>query len=385
MRYLLWAVMLAMAAGTAGAISITDYEVPVSTATSAFGGFQYNYASDSNGEKTADNGNVSASFTQFYSSLPLGYRLSFNGLLNREGLAAPDEDEWTYSSSASAQGNKYLSDESNVFGFGRLDGVANSAYDRPGFTLTLGMGYGRFINATPLARALRTQEELLKEGILTGGIADNVLLDIAKTMAPEVIARYQQEYDQWERHYYGDLEKEFQRSGVLKDNELGGVGALVVRDVLDEFISDRYYGYELSAGIGYDLQTHYKAQDRAAFVEANANFAYPIDLRSQFVEFFRVKSPLTDNKFGKEVRISFTPTYSYEISNSLDFVTAYILTGDKFDEEDAEWMFDHQLKITLSYYIVNRLTFANTLTLSKPDEADKIAKAFSSGLTYRFR
>jgi hypothetical protein len=246
------------------------------------------------------------------------------------------------------------------------------------------MGYGRFINATPLARALRAQEELLKEAILLGEIPDNIILDVAKMMAPEVIARYQQEYDQWERHYYGDLEKEFQRSGKLRDNELGGVGALVIRDVLDEFISDRYYGYELSAGIGYDLQTPYEDQDRAAFAEANANFAYPIDLRSQFVEFFRVKSPLTDSRFGKEVDMSFTPSYSYEISNSLDFVTAYILTG-KLDVDDSTWMFDHQVKVTLSYYIVNRIIFTNTLTLSKPDGAKEMARAFSSGLTYRFR
>jgi len=385
MRYLLGLLALVLAAGPAGAISITDYEVPVSTATSAFGGFQYNYASDVNGVKTADNGNVSASFNQFYSSLPLGYRLGFNGILNRNGLVDPGEDEWTYGANATAQGNKYISDESNLFGFGRLDGVANSTYDRPGFTLTLGMGYGRFINATPLARALRAQEELMKEAILQGEIPDNVMLDVAKMMAPEVIARYQQQYDQWERYYYGDLEKEFQRSAKLRDNELGGVGALVIRDVLDEFISDRYYGYELSAGIGYDLQTPYKDADRRAFAEVNANFAYPIDLRSQFVEFFRAWSPLTDNKFGKEVHLSFTPTYSYEISNSLDFVTTYILTGDKLDDDDSDWAFDHQLKVTLSYYVVNRITFTNTLTLSKPDGADEIAKVFSSGLTYRFR
>jgi hypothetical protein len=385
MRYLLALAGLVLLAGTAAAISITDYEVPVSTATSAFGGFQYNYASDVNGLKTADNGNISASFNQFYSSLPLGYRLGFSGILNRDGLVDPGEDEWTYNSSAFAQGNKYLSEESNLFGYGRLDGTAGSDYDRPGFTLTLGMGYGRFINATPLARALRAQEELLKEQILVGAIPDNVILDVAKMMAPEVIARYQQEYDQWERHYYGDLEKEFQRSGKLRDNELGGVGALVIRDVLDEFISDRYYGYEVSAGIGYDLQTPYKDSDRTAFAEANANFAYPINLRSQFVEFFRVKSPLTDSKFGKEVHMSFTPSYSYEVSNTLDFVTAYILTGDKYDVDNSDWMFNHQLKVTLSYYIVNRITFTNTLTLSKPSGADEMAKAFSSGLTYRFR
>ncbi|HVP58830.1 MAG TPA: hypothetical protein VMU02_12115 [bacterium] len=385
MRCLAMLSLLVLFAGSAGAISITDYEVPVSTATSAFGGFQYNYASDVNGIKTADNGNISASLNQFYSSLPLGYRLGFSGILNRDGLVDPGQDEWTYNSSAFAQGDKYLSEESNVFGLGRLDGTAGSDYDRPGFTLTLGMGYGRFINATPLARALRAQEELLKEGILLSQIPDNVMLDVAKMMAPEVIAKYQQEFDQWERHYYGDLEKEFQRSGKLRDNELGGVGALVIRDVLSEFISDRYYGYELSGGVGYDLQTPYKHVDRTAFAEANANFAYPISLRSQFVEFLRVKSPLTDNKFGKEVHLSFTPSYSYELSNTLDFVTTYILTGDKLAHSDAGWMFNHQVKVTLSYYIVNRVTFSNALTLSKPDGAKKTATAFSSGLTYRFR
>jgi hypothetical protein len=385
MRYLLTLLVLCLTAGTAGAISITDYQVPVSTATSAFGGYQYNYASDNNGTKTADNGNISASFSQFYSSLPLGYSLGFNGLLNRNGLAPDSVDEWTYNASAFAQGNKYLNDESNVFGFGRVDGTAATVYDRPGFTMTLGMGYGRFINATPLARALRAQEELLREKVLTGEISDDVMLDVAKDMAPEVLAQYRQKYDYWERYYYGDLEKVYQRSGKLRDNELGSVGTLAIRDVLDEFISNRYYGYELSAGIGYDLQTPFKSQKRTAFAEVNANFAYPISLRSQFVEYFRVRSPLTDNKFGKEVHMSFAPTYSYEVSNTLDFVTTYVLTGDKLDVSSSKWQYDHEVKITLSYYIVNRVTFTNSLTLSKPDASDKMATGFASGLTYRFR
>ena len=377
--------LFCLVAGSAWAISMTDYQVPVSRATSAFGGFQYNYAfKDST---TADNGNLSLNFNQFFSSLPMGYSLGFNGILNRDGLAPKDRDKYTYNVSAFAQGNKYLRDDSNLFGFGRLDGIDATAYDRPGFTLTMGLGYGRFINATPLARALRAEEELLKEGVLTGVLPDNVVLDVAKRMAPEVIAKYRQEYDYWERYYYGDLEKEFQKSDKLLANELGSVGTLVIRDVLNEFISDRYYGYELSAGIGYDLQTPFKTQDRQAFAEGNANFAYPINLRSQFVEFLRVRSPLTDEKFGKEVHLTFKPTYSYEISNALDFVASYILTGDKIDVEggDSGMRFDHQLVITAGYFIANRLDFTSSLSFSKPHDVDKVATQFSSGLTYRLR
>jgi hypothetical protein len=373
---------ICLAAGGAWAISMTDYQVPESRATSAFGGFQYNYAyKDST---TADNGNISFNFNQFYSSLPTGYRLGFNGVINRDGLVPEDKDELTYSVSTLAQGNKYLSDRSNFFGFGKMEGIDATAYDRPAFALTVGMGYGRFINATPLARALRAEEELFKEGLLTGEIPDNVMLDIAKRMAPEVIAKYQQEYDYWERYYFGDLEKEFRKSEKLRGNELGGVGTLVIRDVLDEFISDRYYGYELSAGIRLDLQTAYKNQDRQASPEINANFAYPINLRSQFVEYFRINSPLTGDKFGKEVHLSFQPAYSYEISNMLDLTASYRLTGDKY-EEGGEMELDHQFRVAGTFFVANRVDFTNTLTFSKTHAEKKVATQFSSGLTYRIR
>jgi hypothetical protein len=386
MKYLVASIGVLLLAGAAFAISITDYEVPVSRATSAFGGFQYNYASDIMGEETADNGNVSVTFSQFYSSLPLGYRLGLNGIVNRNGLVEEGEDEFTHNASAFAQGNKYLSDASNFFGFGRLDVVSATDYDRPGATVTAGLGYGRFINATPLARALRAEEELRQMGVLTSGMRDEVLLDVAKILAPEVRAKYRQEYDEWERYYYADIEKEFQKSGKLKDDELGSMGTLVLRDVLDEYISDRYYGYEVSAGVGYDLVTPYEDTDRTAFATMDANFAYPIDLRSQFVEFFNVRSPLTDGKFGKEVHLVFTPSYSYEISDMVDILFSYVLTGDKLDDpDDDEMKLNHEFQVTLAYYIANRITFTNTLSLSKPDEADEMAKSFTSGLTYRIR
>jgi hypothetical protein len=385
MRSIAIFILLCLTAGSVGAISMTDYQVPVSRATSAFGGFQYNYAfKDST---TADNGNLFLNFNQFFSSLPTGYSLGFDGIVNRDGLAPRGRDKYSYNASAFAQGNKYLREDSNLFGFGRLDGAGATAYDRPALALTVGVGYGRFINATPLARALRAEEELLKEKVLTGVIPDKVVLDVAKRMAPEVIARYGQEYDYWERYYYGDLEKEFQKSGKLRDNELGSVGTLVIRDVLREFISDRYYGYEFSAGMGYDLQTSLRDQERRAFIEGNANVAYPINLRSQFVEFLRLRSPLTDGKFGREVHLSFKPTYSYEISDALDLVASYVLAADRADVEGerSSVRFGHQLMITAAYFIANRIDFTSSLNFSKPHDIHKVATQFSSGLTYRLR
>lgn len=383
MRSLIVFTAICLSAGSAWAISMTDYQVPVSRSTSALAEFRYNYAHDRG--TTADNGTVRLDFNQFYSSLPTGYRLAFNGQVNRDGLTPEGKDKFTYSVSALAQGNKYLSEESNAFGFGKTEGIDMTAYDRPGFALTLGVGYGRFINATPLARALRAEEELFKEDLLTGEIPDNIMLDVAKRMASQVIDKYKQEYDYWERYYFGDLEKEFQKSDRLRDKELGGVGTLVVRDVVEEIISERYYGYELSGGIRYDLQTPDENTDRQASLEINANFAYPFNLRSQFVEYFRINSPLTGKKFGEEVHLSFTPAYSYEIGNTLDFTASYKLVGDQLDVEGSKMEFYHLLTVTASYYIANRIDIGNSITLSKPSTVDKVATQFSTGFKLRLR
>ncbi len=365
----------------ASAISITDYKVPVSSATSLYGGFNYAYT-QSDTITTADNGSVSLNYNKFYYSLPVAYYLSANGLFTRDGLKA-DDSTYTYSFSSTAQANKYFLHD--LFGYSKLTFDFLNTYTYPALDIILGVGYGRFINATPLARAIRVNEELIWEDVLTDDLNDQELVEFAKLLSPEVMASYKEKYDHWEREYYKAIEKMLQKTKKLANNELGSVGTMVINDILKEFISDRYYGYELSAGVGYEILTPDTTDARNAFLEINANSAYPIGLKSQFIEMLRYTTPLTGDATGKEHEFMLKPSYSYEVSNRIDFITAYILEGlyQTSDTTQASLQLSHALELRFNFYIVNRLMLSTTFNLTK-DETNT-SQSFNTGLTYRFK
>ncbi|RKY98836.1 MAG: hypothetical protein DRQ10_07025, partial [Candidatus Hydrothermota bacterium] len=73
--------------------------------------------------------------------------------------------------------------------------------------------------------------------------------------------------------------------------------------------------------------------------------------------------------------------YSYQLTNMIDFIAAYTLTGEKSEDLNLT----HSLSILFVYYIVNKLNFTNTISLTKTPEGKKPALTFQTGLTYRIR
>ncbi len=378
------------------AISITDYWVPISQSRVFLFQFNYNFARDTTGSITADYGKFSPEFEQFYSSLPFGYDWTMKGEAERE-RTSDGQTLLGYNLQGRFQLNKYPFDKLALFGFGKpslsigkFKGVDTTTVQ---LDISAGAGYGRFIVATPLARAIRVNEELSKVGILVEPLSDAGLLSLAEQLDSSVIKKYQQSYDYWERKYYGDLERILKESGVLRGGELGSVGTIIVNDVLHEQILERYYGYEASLGFGYEIldlriPKDTVANERNLYAELTFDFARPIGLRSQFAEFFTLQAPITGNDFGKKISIKdLRLKYSYELSNKLDFLITYWIPPADIQRADTTntWSFDltHKLDLSLVYYLVNQLNFTNTITFSLPPHTTKPGITFSTGLRYR--
>ena len=156
------------------AVTPGDYDVPVSTAQQVRLGGTYAYAGSGTNTGTND-GSASLLYRRYFNSLPYAWDLNFHGVgVTRRN--ADDEQEGSYNFVAGPGIRKYFNPESDLFYSGELRVTGNSDFDRPTVDFTPGVGSGRFIRVTPLAQAVRIQEFLLDEELITGFLPDETLV-----------------------------------------------------------------------------------------------------------------------------------------------------------------------------------------------------------------
>jgi hypothetical protein len=98
--------------------------------------------------------------------------------------------------------------------------------------------------------------------------------------------------------------------------------------LIDELIHDRYYGYEVSAGAGYELSNAYSNETSDPVAELGLKYARPISLKTQFNEIISMTTPFTGD-FGKAYNLVSTTSLSYELAKHIDFIASYLLNATK--------------------------------------------------------
>ena len=286
------------------ALRLTDYDVDQSSDQVLSTGFNYHLGM-TGGDVVSNFGNASLNFERFQATLPSSYNLNLFGNLSanfEQDTLTPDTSDTdttqqiNYQIQWEAKYNKYLISGKDFLAFAKLEGDVLTGYDYPATQAIIGLGYGRFVSATPLARALRIEERMLAQGVLLDSLNLGTLMSFARELAPEAKRTYKERYYYWEREYYKSLESILNKSNLLHNAELGSAGSLIITDVLDEYISTRYYGYEVNLGVGYDLLPAYKATGRAAFASLAFDFAHPLGFRNQLIEKTNLRLPFTSGK-----------------------------------------------------------------------------------------
>ena len=237
-------------------VSVTDYQVPVSAADRLLIDFSMNHAT-SGSDATTSKGNIGGIYKRFYDSLPFGYSIDIigSGLVDKNIVT--DEYNTNYQVNGDAGVKKYLMQNSaalkDLFGSVRASSNMLKDYDQPASSLTVGVGYGRFIEATDLAKAVRIEEFLIKEGELSDHLPKEAILEISKIINRE--GEYRDKYgDTYEKEWYQDMETVMRESGLLKEDGLGAIGILRIEEVLErEDIADRFYGWDVTLGSKFDI------------------------------------------------------------------------------------------------------------------------------------
>ncbi|GEM_PF-4583982 len=350
-------------AGVMWGVSIRDYTPPTSSLTDADLSASYTYKAQDSVEANA--GDMSLTFIKFYESLPFGWKIQSSGGLDYNGLR--DEKKLQYSADFRGQVHKYL--KGDLFGYFSLTVAGQTDYDHADATAFVGAGYGRYINATSMARALRIQEELQEAEVISGDLEDDILVELAKT----IDTRDQYEL---ERDYFAQIQKVLEKSSKI--DRLDGVAMYRIIQVLEnEVVNDRYYGYNVGMGIGYEISNPYSGDTQDPTSEIFANFAYPFNLRSQFNESIRFETSLTD--FGKQYTLTSTTTFSYELSDRVRDVVSYQLVGTKSTDADA--VFTHTLTNSFRFYIENKISLNFDLSLIKSGD-EKLSKSVGFAIGY---
>lgn len=384
-------VALFSTATAANAIELTDYYDPNTSFDEAYVDFSAN-ANSGNQDQASYNAFLDAFYNKRNSTdkQVWNYRIDGNADISR-GPNSGDGSVSDYGFGASANTDVYFTEKYDklfYFGAGTYEFQDSASEDNIG--VTVGLGYGRVWNATPLAKALRVQQELSAQGILTRELSDDELLAIA-----EVIGR-QDEYlvehgsADYKGPYFSDIEALIKDSGALLNDELGALGTVKLDEVLfDEAISARRHGWLVRGGAGFQASDFSGIADNDPKLLFELEYAKPYGLRGQLINVATYEPIFGDNtvqKLGNRL------SYSYEVSDRIDWINSWDLSFQQADDAADTRFTSNKLTSTLGYNLTNKLDLGLTLSAIKTSETpnvnrgnDDVATSAVLGLRYRVK
>lgn len=214
-------------------LSICDYTPPESRLMSlnlqgSFQRYDGPYADD---REHAVSATATADSGILFSSEAFGHRLDAHAELR--GSA----DEWSFALRGDGDLKAYWSGD--VFGLGAFGLDAGS--DGLEVDLTAGVGSGRFRDVTPMAKAIRIQDELLDLGVLLAPLEGESLLAIAQTLG--VVGSTDDEKTV-------ALAEHLISTGLVQDDDLGVRGLIAIEETLASSEGSRLCGGDVQARIG---------------------------------------------------------------------------------------------------------------------------------------
>jgi len=217
-----------------GALSICDYEPPESRISDlgvqgTFNWYDDPYVDDRNNA-------ISASFVADYEGLYSS--LAFARALNAHTEVRGAGDGWTADLSGAGSLRAFLTGD--VFGVGVVD-LDASTRTGLGIDLTGGVGSGRFRDVTPLAQAIRIQNDLLDLGELLAPLTDDALLDLAQILG---------ESGPTDSEKLVGVAERLVATGLVLGNEIGIRGLLAIEEVLQSSDETRLCGSDVQARLG---------------------------------------------------------------------------------------------------------------------------------------
>ena len=382
--------ILSVTTGT-NAIELTDFKDPNTSFDEAYVDFNANVNSGNQ-----DQASYNMLLNGFYNKRNSAERQvwSFDVDGNADTSRGPndnDESVRDYGFSAGANTDVYFSrTREKLFYFGAGSYAHQDSAIDDNIGVTVGLGYGRVWNATPLAKAMRVQEALSGYGLLARQMSDEELLALAA-----VIGR-QDEYlskggvSDYKGIWYTDMEAVMVDAGVLINDELSALGTVKLDDILfNEPISARRHGWLVRGGLGVQSSDFSGITDNDPKLLFQLEYAKPYGLRGQLIETAAYEPIFGDNTVQK---LSNRLAYSYEISDRVDWINSWELAYQQADDDSKTRFVTNTLTSSVAYHVTNKLDLGLTIAAAKTSDRpnvnrdnEDVATSAVLGLRYRVK
>lgn len=299
--------LLVGVAAVAASVNLCDYVSPETNLSDLALSFSYRYFDDGATVGVDESGGRAAlNFSQLYDSPNIGFSLAGSGevlvtdLVPTAGLG---EGAGTF--------RYYLMEEAPLFGFGGLEASIATGQPQAGISLRAGVGYGRFSDVTPLAKAFTIDKELLKAKAISQSLAGDTLMGIAKAIG--------------RRAEYAEVKDLAAEVVNLIQTATGATLAprqvLMVEDVILATGDERYCGWAVQAGLGYELVDPYGGS-RDLLLTASADAALAPDPASQLLFRASFSGPF---QIMDENTLTVRASYDRALSETSSLLATYTL------------------------------------------------------------
>lgn len=376
-------------------VTLYDYKEGTSAYEDAYVAGALDFHKNRGDDQNAYSLNLDANYDRTISTpdRDVSYGGSLVGTVSRGG-AKGDESMDSYTADAGITVDNYFVPGSNgAFWYGsayaQKVGNPEDFFEDDTFTkATVGVGYGRVTNVTPMAKAIRVMDELVRRNVLRSKPAVGVYQDVARIIAKENEYRSRYGSKDYPIKWISDIEAVIKQSGLI--NNFGATGTLKVRDVLiDENISTRRIGWKVRAGLSY-IGTNFDGLTNKPGLELGGEYHLPLSNQTQFSNEAVFNAILNDGDNGYNFNNNLSLTH--EIDDRIDWENNWNLNYAK-NSENGDDVTTNTLSSTFAYEIANSLDFTTTASVknvsgsssSSTVDGDGTDRALTMGVRYRLR
>ena len=311
-------VLLTMSVMTGGsAQSICGFEVDETLVVdSTVSGF-YRYLDRASQPGVEENsGWISITYDRIFDSPSFGY-----------SIAAGSQvliDRWVATSwvgDASAAYRYYVSQALPLYAYGRAIGQTDVSHPLPGVELRSGVGFGRFHDVTAMAKAHRIVRALIENGALSSTLPDRATEDVARILADTAPGITNADR----------VAAVVDRIELATESDLDVGAALLVEHEVARTRDDRYCGWLIQGGVGYELVDAYGAS-RDTLYTVSTDFARAVSPDTQL----RVQSGLsTPTTLLAEYEFTLSLSLEATLSGARSVQVSYDMTREHSPVSEA--------------------------------------------------
>jgi hypothetical protein len=312
--------------------SLCSYRAPNSELYDLKIGFSYHYYNDPFGlpDRDVDAGRFLIDYSRRYESPDFGFDISVENDMQISTVALS-------SFVINAEGNlkRYFSPDKSYFGIAGVTGKSASSYKTIGLSAKIGVGYGRFTDVTPMAKAVEIDEYLFSQEAITSHLEEPDL---------ESIAHEINNLDRYEsiNSLLGALQDILEGSRLLSASGLDALHIYDMAQIVQDDSHPRYCGGSFSVGLGYELlDPRQEANDLLA--TGSFEYAFTTTPKAQFLisgGFSGAYDFLSTNQM--DVRAN----YDYMLTDTLDVSFIYSFVRETWEGNPTD---KHDLSLDVTF------------------------------------